>query len=98
MMNMKKMIFGATLLALTGAAFAGDADPFPKEREFISTKTRAEVTAEVLQARAQYTLPMSVEINYPPQIDAAVTRSRDEVKSEAILANKHHDVNPDYVG
>jgi hypothetical protein len=98
MMNMNKMIFGATLLALAGAASANDAYPFPKESAFTSTKTRAEVTAEVTQARAQHTLPTSVEANYPPQIEVVTQRSREAVKTEAIQANHRHGFNPDYTG
>ena len=97
-MNTTKAIFGAVLITFAGVAAANDLYPAPEQDNFKSTKTRAEVSAEVLQARAQHTLQASLEVNYPAQINAATTRTREEVRNEAIQATKHHDNNPDYAG
>ncbi len=49
-MNAKKLIAAASLLVLGGSAFANDILPFSEADHFKSTKTRAEVKAEVVQA------------------------------------------------
>jgi hypothetical protein len=49
-MNAKKFIVAASFLAIGGSAFAGDLLPFSEADHFTSTKTRAEVKAEVVQA------------------------------------------------
>ena len=46
----KKFIAAASFLALGGTAFANDLLPFSEADHFTSTKTRAEVKAEVVQA------------------------------------------------
>ena len=97
-MKLTKMIFGASLITLAGAALANDIYPFPELDAFKSTKTRAEVSAEVTQARAQHALTSSLEVNYPPQAEVTATRSRQEVKNEALQAAKHHGAMPDYAG
>ncbi|WP_081801387.1 DUF4148 domain-containing protein [Herminiimonas sp. CN] len=48
-MNTKKFVATITLIAATGSAMAEVA--YPPEVAFTSTKTRAEVIAELLQAR-----------------------------------------------
>lgn len=97
-MNMKKMIFSATLLAIAGSAAASDAFPFGPEASFKSVKTRAQVVQEVLQARAQHTLPSSLEVNFPQTVASTTTRTREEVKIEATKAAQHHQFDPDYAG
>lgn len=49
-MNAKKLIAAASFLALGGSAFANDLLPFSEADHFVSTKTRAEVKAETVQA------------------------------------------------
>lgn len=47
-MNIAKIIAATALIAAAGSAFAES--QFPVEKPFVSTKTRAEVVAEVKQA------------------------------------------------
>ena len=49
-MNVKKLIAMASFYALAGSAFANDLLPFSEADHFTSTKTRAEVKAEAVQA------------------------------------------------
>jgi hypothetical protein len=50
-MNTKQLIAGLVVLAAAGSAFAET--PYPADEHFVSTKTRAEVQAELGDARAQ---------------------------------------------
>jgi hypothetical protein len=50
-MNAKKIVVSVVLFAAAGAALAETA--YPPETKFVSTKTRAEVIAELKQARAE---------------------------------------------
>ncbi|MBB3214226.1 hypothetical protein FHW67_003538 [Herbaspirillum sp. Sphag1AN] len=50
-MNAKQILVSVVLFAAAGAAFAETA--YPPETKFVSTKTRAEVIAELKQAQAQ---------------------------------------------
>ena len=85
-MNIKQLIAAATVLAATGAAFA---EARPVDTPFVSTKTRAEVRAELAQAQAQGLLMRRERQNYPVSAPVRSTRSRDEVRAEAIEAMKH---------
>ncbi|KAF3997603.1 DUF4148 domain-containing protein [Glaciimonas immobilis] len=49
-MNTKQLIAGLVVLVAAGSAFA--VKPYPAEDHFVSTKTRADVTAELVSAEA----------------------------------------------
>ncbi len=96
-MNVKQMMIAMVVLTTAGSAFAaGDVDPFPAQKPFVSTKTRTEVQAELAQVRAQGVIGQGEDPNYPALPPVRSTRSRDEVRAEAIEAVKHHKFNPDY--
>lgn len=84
-MNIKQLVVAVTVLAATGAAFA---EARPVNTPSVSTKTRAEVRAELDQARAQGLLTQGRE-RHPVFALVKSTRSREEVRAEAIEAMKH---------
>ena len=61
-MNIKKISAAVLMLSLAGAALAEA--PYPEDSHFVSTKTRAEVIAELQQARANGELPVN-DATYP---------------------------------
>jgi len=77
-MNVKHIIAIATLTITSGAVFA-DA-PYPVEQPFVSTKTRAQVGAELADARAQGLIGYGN--NYPIIKSAPGTKTRAEVVAE----------------
>ena len=92
-----KQLFAVSVFALaTSGAFAA---PTPSQ-EFLtrpestmSTLTRAEVAAQLAQARADGTLQQALYSDFTPLVTAQRTASasnvsRDEVRSEAIAAVK----------
>jgi hypothetical protein len=85
-MNVKTLIAAVTLLTSAGAVFAGDVNPFVEHTPVVSTKTRAEVIAEMQQAAAKRG-PMRTSdlVDYGNDVS---TRTRDEVRNEAIQAVK----------
>jgi hypothetical protein len=54
-MNAKNMIAAVAVFAAAGSLFAGELTPWPELENFKSTKTRAEVIAELRQAQANGT-------------------------------------------
>lgn len=82
-----KNLIGAVVVCLTaGSTFADATFPYVDHSKFTSTKTRAEVYAELERAYAQgdhiaIRAPEFVEFN-----QVASTRSREEVHTEAIQA------------
>ncbi|CAN7624860.1 DUF4148 domain-containing protein [Pseudoduganella sp. LjRoot289] len=86
-MNAKHIIASVSLLFAAGAALAE-----PTELNFPnlvagqhSSLTRAQVQAEVLQARAAGELEFS-EVNYPPLAASTSALSREQVKAGVIAA------------
>jgi hypothetical protein len=89
---MKSNLVSASVLAVSALAFFGSAssfaegrDPFPQDQSnTVSSKTRAEVRAELLQAQREG-YSVNVPRNYQaPEASAPVsTKSRAEVKAEA---------------
>jgi hypothetical protein len=79
-MKMKaKLLIAAALLAATGASFAQEyVDP---AAGFVSTKTRAEVIAEVEAARADGTLAITDDV-YPVVAVKAESKTREQVRAE----------------
>lgn len=97
-MNAKKMMIAAAVFAAAGSAYAttditGNFEDFTNVP---STKTRAEVIAELKQAKAQGQVA-STEWVEPSTLATKSTRTREEVRAEAIqYAKTHHKINPDY--
>jgi hypothetical protein len=63
-MNAKKLTAAVILFAATGAALAQSSEFVAPDANFISSKSRAEVIAELNQARAEGLLAFT-EYNYP---------------------------------
>lgn len=84
-MKTKQFIAGLTILTAAGSVLAEA--PYPPEEQFVSTKTRAEVQAEVAQARKDGTLTIS-DANYPPEQHFVSTKTRAEVRAELAQARK----------
>ena len=61
-MNAKPLIAGLIIFAAAGSAFAET--PYPANDHFVSTKTRAQVIAELATARAQGLMDQS-HTTYP---------------------------------
>jgi hypothetical protein len=82
-MNTKQLIIAAAMLAATGSALAKNSEyPVPDEG-FVSTKTRAQVQAELAQTGPQGVLAQSQEWNYP----AVVLSAGPALKAEAQADN-----------
>lgn len=95
-MNAKKLIAAVTVFAAAGAAFAADNTEYVDFSKVATTKTRAEVRAELEQAYAQGLLNRNTEV--PEVTRVASTRSRDEVRKEAIQAAKNDQSHSLYFG
>jgi hypothetical protein len=89
---MKSNLVSASVLAVSALAFFGSAssfaegrDPFPQEQvNTVSSKTRAEVRAELVQAQREgYSVNIGPTYQAPEASAPASTRSRAEVKAEA---------------
>jgi hypothetical protein len=74
-------------VAATSAAFAESDNNYP-EIASVSTKTRAEVQAELVQARKDGTLLVGNDNNYPVIVEAASSKTRDQVLAEYVAARK----------
>ncbi len=90
-MNAKNLIAAAAIFAATGSAFAQGNSEFVEFTDFVSTKTRAEVKAEITQAA--YT-PEFVEFTH-----VASTKPRAHVIAELRAAQDHATVGsaPEFV-
>lgn len=77
-MNTKQLTAAVILFAAAGAAMA-DA-PYPPETSFVSTKTHADVIAELQQARAQGLIAARNEYPIQPQVKQHL--SREQVASQ----------------
>ena len=86
-MKLKTILASVSLLALAGAAMAD------------TGKTRAEVEAEVIQARAAGTLDVN-DTNYPPSAPATSHLTRAEVQAQVLQARADgtldQQTDPDY--
>lgn len=93
--------FGALSTTLGAGAFANDKWLGERGDNWLehiqSTKTRAEVMAELEEARAQGLLTIR-DSEYPVLPAATSTRSRAEVQIEASEAARNQVRNPDYRG
>ncbi|GAA4023315.1 DUF4148 domain-containing protein [Actimicrobium antarcticum] len=82
-MNVKKLIAAVAVFAAAGSVFAGDLMPFTELDNFKSTKTRADVVAEVNRDRAEIALARG-DIGLVPAVAPTSTRTRLAVRKEAI--------------
>jgi hypothetical protein len=81
-MNAKKLIVALSLLA-AGSAFADDMNyPYVKFDDFQSTKTRAEVMAELQQARADGSYVVGGNEYKAPDAHFVSTKTRAQVLAE----------------
>lgn len=98
-MNILKIAVAAALVAATGSVLADAA--YPPEVPFVSSKTRAEVVAELQQASDQGSLNYAASA-YPVLQPVASTKTRAEVKAELktdpVVANRDLDELRDNVG
>jgi hypothetical protein len=97
-MNAKKLITAIALFAAAGSVFAADLMPFPEMDNFKSTRTRADVRAEVLRHHDQTAYAQN-DIGTFEQPVATTTRTRLAVRKEAIESVRNHQsTNIDYIG
>ena len=94
-MNAKQLIAAVAVFAAAGSAFADVTGTFEDFTNVRSTKTRAEVVAELKQAPAQSQLANTEWIDSSTFI-AKSSRTRDEVRAEAKEYAKAHKANLDY--
>lgn len=96
-MNIKHAIAAFAVFTATGSAFASDDNGiFVEHVNVPSTKTRAEVRAELEQARAAERIAGNSEfVEHAP---VASTRSRDEVRGEAVQAARNQPLRSLYFG
>ncbi len=96
-MNAKKLIAAVAMFAAAGSVFAADLMPFPAMDNFQSTRTRADVRAEVLRDRDQIALAYG-DIGAFEQ-PVTTTRTRLAVRKEAIESVRNHrSTDIDYIG
>ncbi|MEC4722254.1 DUF4148 domain-containing protein [Noviherbaspirillum sp. CPCC 100848] len=98
-------VAGLVLIAgMSSSAFADDkwqGDQGSNWLEHVqSTKSRAEVLAELEQARKDGSLRVGNGTTYPPQPTAVNGRTRAEVQAEAVQANRqgNRNINSIYFG
>lgn len=84
-MNTKKLIAAVAVFAATSSAFASEWVDFS---DFKSTKTRAEVIAELKQANANGQLAGNGEFVEFRNAPVASGKSADEVRREAVATAK----------
>jgi hypothetical protein len=83
-MNAKQILAALAVFAATGSAFAADNGIFVEHTNVPSTRTRAEVRAELEQANVSNRMAGNSEFVEYAQVNS--TKSRDEVRGEAIQA------------
>jgi hypothetical protein len=81
-MNAKKLIAAVAVFAAAGSAFAIDGETPVEQKNFVSSKSRADVMAEIAQARAQG-MPVGGEAYPAAPMIANTGRTRAEVSAEA---------------
>ena len=94
-MNAKRLIAAVAVFAAAGSAFADVTGTFDDFTKVTSTKTRAEVVAELKQAPVQRQVANTEWVDSSTLV-AKSGLSRDEVRAEAIRFAKTHKVNADY--
>jgi hypothetical protein len=99
-MNVKKLIAAVAVFAAVGSAFAQQSEFVAPDAGFNSTLTRAEVRQDLTQATSQGAIAQR-QHDGQDTVYAASTRSRQEVRAEAIQSAQSHragDVNNLYFG
>lgn len=81
-MNVKRLIATVAVLSATGSVFAQTGE-YIEPAPFVSTKTRAEVIAELNQARAAGMLDVP-DYGFPVVQATSEPKTRDEVRAEAV--------------
>jgi hypothetical protein len=94
-MNIKHIITAAAIAFVGTGAFASEATQFT---DTPSTVTRAAVKAELARAQAAGELSRPSALYGYAEPAVASTRSRAEVRSEAVQAARDHSFNQLYVG
>ena len=94
------MIAALALFAAAGSVFAADTNEWADFSNFVSTKARADVVAELKQAQTDGTLAASQSEAPVFASVAGTARSRAEVRAEAIqsVQNRSSDVKSIYIG
>ncbi|HYC41517.1 MAG TPA: DUF4148 domain-containing protein [Noviherbaspirillum sp.] len=95
-MNAKQVVAAIAVFTATGSASAADNGIFVEHVNQGSTTTRAEVRAELEQARAEERLAGNSEFIEHAQV--ASTRSREEVRAEVVQAVRNQSGRPLYFG
>jgi hypothetical protein len=91
-MNIKQLFAAVALISATGAVFAGDLMPFTEADNFKSSRTRADVKAEVLRANQQSMLAHGdLSTTDVPAVATKSTRDRKEATESA--RNQKSDAN-----
>ena len=97
---MKNQALVTALIAIAaaagGTAFADEGVAFKLEPAFVSTVTRAQVQAEVLQARKDGTLQVIGDADKPVVFESKAARS--DVRAQAVQSVRNHVVNVDQLG
>lgn len=87
-MNAKQLIAAVVVFAATGSVFAQTAEFVRPDENFVSSKTRTEVVAELKLAQSQG-LTATRDDNYPANAQAmAAPRTRKDVQTETKQAAK----------
>jgi len=86
-MNAKKLIVAAAVFAASATAFAQQSEFIAADANFTPAKSRAEVVAELNQAYQEGTLATQ-QRDGADTTQYASSRSRDEVRQEALAANR----------
>jgi hypothetical protein len=94
-MNAKQLIAAVTILAAAGSTFAAAPEQYVDNSKVQTTKTRAEVRAELEQAYRQGERFGSNE--FVENVRVASTRSRDEIRAEAVQAAKANTARNNYI-
>ena len=92
-MNAKQLIAAVAVFAAAGSAFADVTGTFDDFTNIPSTKTRAEVVAQLKQAPVQAANTEWIESS---TLVAKSALTRDAVRAEAVQYAKTHKVNADY--
>lgn len=79
---LKKTLIAAALASMAAASFASEATDAPEFKNFVSTKTRAEVRAEFEAARKAGELPHGEADSVAFVQKAKSTKTRAEVQAE----------------
>jgi hypothetical protein len=95
-MNAKTIFAAIAMFAASSATFAAGNTEYVDFSNFHSTKTRAEVRAELQDANRDGALARSNQ--FVEHTAVASTRSRDEVRAEAVKAARSPQKDTSYIG